>query len=305
MTTEIKQSIVAIWGNAEVFNTDLKIETDENGVEKNIKGRIGLQYDDNCIVSFDVYEASANKSGKENFKFKNFKTIMEEYKRGDKVFLGVNKKFPQFPNATIDINVYESNGGIETRVKNKLSLINRMKDQEKSYEYKLEFKVTDFIVGAIEEEYNEVQMTGRGLLKGFIVDYNGVAKPIEFILTKEGYGYAKTNWKENNVVDISGLVINKAIAKKSANSGFGDVKGNVSYDYIREHLVDAGSLPKYDSFTTQEIAKFKSNYDLFVNNLLNPEGNQVQVQEKDENIQKFAENKEENTPLATEDDCPF
>lgn len=267
---EKKQSIMTIWGNGEIFSKDLKIVQDEiTGEEKYIKGTIGIQVRDKEVVRFDVFQSAKNTKGNDNFKFTAFKTVMDEYEKGNKVFIGVNKKFPNFPNAEIKIDVYEDSGKVVTKVKDVLNLINRAKD-DSDFENSIKFKISDFVVESIEEEYDEVSATGRGILKGRVIDYNGVAKPIELILTKEGFEYAKQTWKEDDVVDISGLVINKAIeVKAETSSGFGQVAGSKpSYTYIKEYLVDAGSEKKYDSFTQEEIEAAKSEYDDIVSALL-------------------------------------
>ena len=278
MENEKKLSVATIWGNGEVFSKDLQLVVDEETQkEKSIKGTIGIKTGENEVVRFDVFQSSENASGKENFKFKSFKTIMEEYEKGDKVFIGVNKKFPQFPNAEIRIDAYEDSEKVVTKPKNYLNLINRSKD-DSNFEYGLKFKISDFVVDLVEEEYSDIVATGRGVLKGRVIDYKGVAKPIELKLTEEGFKYAKTNWKEDDVIDVAGVVLSKAIPKavEVSAGGFGSLPGSKpSYDYIREYIVDSGSEKKYDSFTKDEIASARSEYDSLIATLLGEDDENV------------------------------
>lgn len=277
METERKQSVATIWGNGEIFSKDLQLVIDEDTQkEKLIKGTIGIKTGENEVVRFDIFQM-AEHNEKENFKFKAFKTIMEEYEKGNKVFIGVNKKFPHFPNAEIKIDVYEDSEKIVTKTKNYLNLINRSK-QDSDFEYGLKFKISDFIIDSIEEEFNDVSATGRGILTGRVVDYKGIAKPIELKLTKEGFEYAKANWRENDVVDVAGILFYKAIPKEIevTSGGFGNLPGSKpAYDYIREYVVDSGSEKKYDSFTKDEIETAREEYDSLIAALLGEDDDNV------------------------------
>lgn len=256
-----RQSIVNITGSGYVNKINLT-KDEEKGY---IRGRIGIRVDKDNVVNFDVFESKVNKgSGKDNFKYKAFETIMneyvdasmvEDYKEATKVFIGENKEFPQFPNATIDVSIYESQGAVQTTVKNKLSLMNRIKDDKPVYAG-LKFSIDGFIVKELVPEYDEAGIeTGRGILTGYIVDYTGKARELTLIVIAEGFSQVKDVWKSLYTLNLKGELINKKVEVEDnfadqQTGGFSTTSRTKS-EYIREYIItDAGVV--YDSFTKEE-----------------------------------------------------
>ncbi|MGJ0846486.1 hypothetical protein ACR77J_07350 [Tissierella praeacuta] len=270
-----KQSIVFITGSGYINKINLK---DEEGV---IKGTVSVRLGEDSVVSFNVYEPEFYGRNKENFKYKAFKTVMEEYidstmvdsyTEATKIFIGENKKFPQFPNATIDVNVYESQGTIQIMPRNKLGLMNRLKEGQQVYA-SMRFSINGFIVEELLPEYDETGMTtGRGLLKGYIVDYNGMARPLELKVVEEGYKNVSNTWKKFDTLNLKGDLVNKSIEKVSdepvnIQGGFSTTSNRPSYEYIKEYVITDANMT-YDSFTKEECQQAVDRLEEFKNSLL-------------------------------------
>lgn len=255
-----KQSIAYITGSGYVNKVNLK---DENGV---IKGSLSVRLSDDSVVVFNIYEPQFyGENKKENFKYKAFQTIINEYidstqvenyTEATKVFIGENKKFPQFPNASIDVNVYESQGTIQVTPRNRLGLINRLKDGQQVYP-SMRFGITGFIADELLPEYDEYGMaTGRGVLKGYIVDYSGTARPLELKVIEEGYKNVINSWKQFDTLNLKGDVVSRSIKKESSEpvstqGGFSTTPPKTEYEYIKEYVITDAEMT-YDSFTKDE-----------------------------------------------------
>lgn len=271
-----KQSIVNITGAGYVNRINL---TNEDGV---IKGTLSIRLSDDSVVVFNVYETKFNKtSGKENFRYKALETVMNEYidstqvddyTQATKVFIGENKNYPHFPNATIDVNIYESQGTIQINPRNSLKLINRIRDGQEVYP-SMRFRIDGFIVEELLPEYDEVgQETGRGLLKGYIVDYNGMARPLELKVIEEGYKNVINTWKQFDTLNLRGDVVNKSIKKEpempeDIQGGFITTENKPTYEYIKEYVI-TDAMMTYESFTKEECQQAINKLEEFKNSLL-------------------------------------
>lgn len=271
-----KQSIVHITGAGYVNKINL---TNENGV---IKGTLSIRLSDNNIVVFDVYESQLTSTGKENFKFKVFQTVMNEYvdstqvddyTLATKVFIGENKKYPQFPNATINVNIYESEDTIQIRTKNSLKLLNRLKDNQEIY-LSMRFKIEGFIVEELVPEYTESGLeTGRGILRGYIVDYNGIARPLELKVVEQGFKAVQGTWKKFDTLNLLGNVVNYSVEQEPTipenTPGSFTTTDNTRYEYIKEYVVTDADMT-YDSFTKEECQQATDKLEELKQELLTP-----------------------------------
>lgn len=271
-----KQSIVNITGAGYVNKINL---TNEDGV---IKGTISIRLSNDSVVVFNVYETKFNKStGKENFRYKALETVISEYvdstqvddyTQATKVYIGENKSYPHFPNATINVNIYESQGAVQINTRNSLKLINRIKEGQEVYP-SMRFKIDGFVVEELLPEYDKMgQETGRGLLKGYIVDYNGMARPLELKIIEEGYKSVASIWKQFDVLNLRGDVVNKSIKKESEipediQGGFITTENKPTYEYIKEYVV-TDAMITYESFTKEECQQAINELEEFKNSLL-------------------------------------
>lgn len=273
-----KQSIVKITGSGYVNKVNL---TNENGV---IKGTLSVRLSEDNVIVFDVYEPQFFAgNNKENFRYKAFNTIIkeyidatqvEDYTQATKIFIGENKRFPHFPNATIDVNIYESQGAIQIRSRNSLKLLNRLKDNQQVYP-SMRFGIEGFIVDELVPEYNEAGMeTGRGVLRGFIVDYNGVARPLELKVVEQGFESVKGTWKKFDTLNLQGNVDNRSVEQvplvpDNSPGGFTTTENRPRYEYIKEYVVTDAAMT-YDSFTKDECQQALDKLEELKQNLLMP-----------------------------------
>jgi hypothetical protein len=120
--------------------------------------------------------------------------------------------------------------------------------------------VTDIYIMDMHDEFDRNQdTTGRLIVKGGIVQYNGKLDVIEFIVeSPDTVEYINRNWVPNSTVTVKGRIRMTSKEEEVAAANWGEDVPDTNTSYIRELIITTGDdQPKEEDFAydPQEIKK--------------------------------------------------
>jgi hypothetical protein len=123
------------------------------------------------------------------------------------------------------------------------------------------FNVDVYIMDMHEEVNRDDEPTGRLIVKGAIVQYNGRLDVVEFIVEdSDSVNYISRNWEPNKMVNVGGRIrVTSEEEKRSASeSSWGEELPETSTRMVRELIITRGSDEPFDedfSYTWEDIKK--------------------------------------------------
>lgn len=122
------------------------------------------------------------------------------------------------------------------------------------------FNMDIFIMDMHEEMDREGEPTGRLIVKGAVVQYQGKLDVIEFIVEgADAVNYISRNWEENQTVNVGGRIrITSQEEKRSASeSSWGEELPETSTRMVRELIITRGSDEPFDEDFAYDAAEIK------------------------------------------------
>lgn len=176
-----------------IRQTKSKVEVQGTLSEKNltiegdvIKGSLTIQTSDVNFVTFQVYQNKMTKAGKVNSVYTGLETINTMYKSIAEVGQDEATRVA-VTNGEINPSTYFDAKGKHDNVKFKSSFFNRMEnkdiDPKATFEQEIYIKA---IIPEVKTSGEDVgEETGRAIVRGWTVDYNGGLQAIELIAPVE------------------------------------------------------------------------------------------------------------------------
>ena len=122
------------------------------------------------------------------------------------------------------------------------------------------FNMDIFIMDMHEETDREGEPTGRLIIKGAVVQYQGKLDVIEFIVEgADAVDYISRNWEENKTVNVGGRIrVTSQEEKHSASeSSWGEELPETSTRMVRELIITRGSDEPFDDDFAYDAADIK------------------------------------------------
>ena len=122
------------------------------------------------------------------------------------------------------------------------------------------FNMDIFIMDMHEETDREGVPTGRLVIKGAVVQYQGKLDVIEFIVEdNDAVNYISRNWEENQTVNVGGRIrFTSQEEKRSASeSSWGEELPETSTRMVRELIITRGSDEPFDEDFAYDAAEIK------------------------------------------------
>lgn len=108
--------------------------------------------------------------------------------------------------------------------------------------------VTDIFIMSMQDEFTrEGETTGRLVIKGGIVQYNGKLDVVEFIAeSPDIVEYISRNWEANKTVQVKGRIRVLSQEEEAQSSGWGEDVPDTTTKFVRELIVTSGSDEPYE-----------------------------------------------------------
>lgn len=242
METNIRQADAKVNVTGVVSEVDLKLDKDDKGVEQ-ITGTVTVKTSEFNFIPFKVWTRAKKNDGTDNKQFAGIKTVMEEYKplaryseeEADKISVSGN------------VNPFEGRNGVSIGYRS--NFFNRLRGgADAVFEPKAEFDIEMYIKAIVPEmvkNSEDVEESGRYIMKGWMPTYNGI-EPIEAIIPEDLVDDIQDLYSPGDTVNIWGDIINSRVVKDNSKTGaFGKAKKKVETTFINE-LVITGGEPPYD-----------------------------------------------------------
>lgn len=219
----------------------LEVTTDKNN-EIVIKGNLVVQTSDTNFVTVGVYAKEFTKAGTLNKSFAGMKTVLETYQSIADVGLeeatrvSINK-------GTLEPNTYYTSAGIQGyNVRYKTSFINRVNGDVNPF---VKFTVEMFIEAIVDEVDKDGSETGRVLVKGYTVNYDGI-EPITLVAPQED-GIADAI-RDNFAIGQTALFYGEPVNSKITTTieipvAIGKPQTKTETTYKNELVISGASLP--------------------------------------------------------------
>ena len=111
------------------------------------------------------------------------------------------------------------------------------------------FNVDIFILDMHDEVNSDGEPTGRLIVKGGVVQYNGRLDVLEFIVEgNDAVDYISRNWNINDTVNAGGRirVTSKEVKRSASESSWGEELPETSTQMVRELIITRGSEEAFD-----------------------------------------------------------
>lgn len=209
--TDIKQTNSKVEVQGILSEKNLTIEGDV------IKGSLTIQTSDVNFVSFQVYQSKMTKAGKVNSVYTGLETINNTYKSIAEV--GVEEATRvSVTKGEINPETYFDAKGKHDKIKFKSSFYNRMNPEDIVPQAKFEQEIyIKAIIPEVKTSGEDVgEETGRAIVRGWTVDYNGQLQAIELIAPAED-GIADavlSSFSVGQTVEFYGNIENNRITRE-------------------------------------------------------------------------------------------
>lgn len=210
-----------------------------------VKGSLTIQTSDVNFVTFNVYQAKMTKAGKPNMVYTGLETINSGYKTIAEVGLDEATRV-SVTKGEIAPETYFDAKGKHDRVKFKSSFFSRMNAEDITPQAKFEQEVyIKAIIPEIKTTGEDAgEETGRAIVRGWTVDYNGELQFIELIApVEDGIADAVlSSFAVGQTVEFYGDIQNNRITKEEIIPvKIGKPKINVTTVYKNELVITNAS----------------------------------------------------------------
>ena len=241
MDTNVRQSNLKVNVEGVVSENALEKKV-EDGMTK-ITGYLTVKTSDINFVRFNVNINEKTKAGAENKAFAGIETVMNEYKS----IADVGEDQADRVRVSGDINLYRSQNGNDV-ISYKSNFFNRVKD---NYNPHAEFSAETYINAIVPEMDSEGNETGRVIVKGWSITYNG-AEAIAFVADKDLADAITSTFEVGQTVEFYGDLVNNKIEKiTEIPVAIGKPKTKVETTYKNELLITGASAPYEDGVTPE------------------------------------------------------
>ena len=230
------------------------------GVEY-INGSLTIKSDDVNFTRVNAFSWAVAKDDKGNYTkenniFKGLTTIMNEYKTIAEVGEDEATKI-RITNG--DFNFYTTQDGRDA-IGIKSNFFNRVTGE---YTPKSEFEIETYISAIVPEMSKEGEETGRLIVKGWTVNYDGV-KPVVYIAPQEIASDVESTFEVGMTARFFGNMINNRVEiVKEIPMAIGPARKDVSYSYKNEFVI-TGASEAYEEGISQNPPYEKSAMDLAI-----------------------------------------
>lgn len=237
MDTNLRQSTLKV--NVEGVVSEITLERgkkkDDPSVD-NISGNITLKTDETNFIRFMVNVNAKTKAGDDNKTYAGIETIMNEYKSIAQVG---EEEADKVRVTRGDINLFRGQDGRE-QIGYKANFFNRV---TKDYNPHAEFEVETYISSIVPEMDKDGDETGRMVVKGWSVTYNGI-EPITMIAPKEIADAVESTFEVGQTATFYGDIINSRVEKiTEIPVAIGKPKQKIETSYKNELVITGASEP--------------------------------------------------------------
>ena len=246
--TNLRQSVAKVKVAGIVSSKDLTIENVQG--QNIIKGSVNVEVDETNVIRFSVYAGEKTKNGAENPAYKGLLTVKDEFKtiadngreEADKIYVNG------------DLNPFTGLNGRET-VGQRASFFNRAKKLD-TFEPEATFDVEMFIKTMVPEVDKEGEETGRVLVKGWVVTFNGI-EPITLIADKDLADGVQSTFEVGQTARFFGDIINNRVEiKTEIPMALGKPRIETKVEYKNELRITGASDPYPDEQEGETPAKY-------------------------------------------------
>ncbi|MCP1159296.1 hypothetical protein [Bacillus infantis] len=274
---------------------------------KGLSIELDIEVAENEIHTVHGMSQYKKKDGSDNGIAKGYNTVIEEYKsvashgrdEADKVRINQGK---------IGVNEYYGEDGmLRSFPQLSSNFFNRLSAGD-MFEPKAEFEVEIFVKSVVPEMKDDEE-TGRAKIKAIIPVFGGRVIPFEFVVSEEGAEYVQDNYEVGATTKVFGNIVNfkekKVVFEKAA---FGKDKEKVTYNTVREYLVNGGVDPYEEddakAYTVEQIQAAMVERETYLEEMKNKE-KEPKKEEKKTGFGSKASSEKKDTPAKKKVELPF
>jgi hypothetical protein len=226
----------------------------------------------NSLIPVSFYTKPITNAGKPNTAYKGIKTIIDSAKALNEVDGDYTKADRiRLRNGTLGENMFfAADDRFVSFARIRGNFFDRVKESDCAP--KAQFKVK-MIVGNIQNETikqnGEDEETGRLIVTGQVVQYNGEIDEIKFVVqNKKHIDIVNKGWSIGDTVTANGVI--KYVTVEVTNEtkeedGFGDPVVNTSTRRLREYIITGGSTGPVEGYEEEEIAEARRSRKMRIN----------------------------------------
>ncbi|PLR72196.1 hypothetical protein [Bacillus sp. UMB0728] len=274
---------------------------------KGLSIELDIEVAENEIHTVHGMSQYKKKDGSDNGIAKGYNTVIEEYKsvashgrdEADKVRINQGK---------IGVNEYYGEDGmLRSFPQLSSNFFNRLSAGD-AFEPKAEFEVEIFVKSVVPEMKDDEE-TGRAKIKAIIPVFGGRVIPFEFVVSEEGAEYVQDNYEVGSTTKVFGNIVNfkekKVVLEKAA---FGKDKEKVTYNTVREYLVNGGVDPYEEddakAYTVEQIQAAMVERETYLEEMKNKE-KEPKKEDKKTGFGSKASSEKKDAPAKKKVELPF
>lgn len=259
-----------------IEGTLLEVRHQEWNSGKGLSIELDIEVAENEVHTVHGMSQYKKKDGSDNGIAKGYQIVIEEYKsvashgrdEADKVRITQGK---------IGVNEYYGQDGmLRTYPQITSNFFNRLSASDE-FNPRAEFEVEVFVKSVVPEMKGDDE-TGRVKLNAIIPVFGAKVIPFEFVVGEEGADYVADNYEAGTTTKVFGKIVNfkekKVVYEKAA---FGKDKEKVSYNTVREYLIDGGVDPYEEddakAYTVESIKQAMVERESYLEELKNRNNN--------------------------------
>ena len=211
-----------------------------------------------CEIPVNCFALEFKRNGEKNPGFESLEKVMSEYKsiaavgeeHADKV---------RVSGANISVDRYMGRDGMEhKRAKVRGSFF--YKAEGRPYSPRAEFTIVTVIGGKRYEVNADGEETGKYIVNGAIINWNGTVDSTEFVTSNENaIDYIESEYETGVTVKLEGKLMftSKEIVTTAESTGFGEPIKRTRTQFAEDFVITSGSAPFDEEFSYDraEISK--------------------------------------------------
>ena len=216
--------------------------------------------DFNSLIPVSFYTKPTTKANKPNPAYKGIKTIIDSAKSLDEVDGDYTKADKiRLRNGTLGENMFFSpDERFISFARIRGNFFDRVKETD--FAPKAQFKVKMIVSNIFPEEVKidgELTESGRLVVMGQIVQYNGTIDEVKFIVqNKKHIDIIEKNWSVDDTVNAQGVinyVTTEVTILDEEEDGFGDPVASTVTRRVREFIITGGSGSAVEGYDEDEV----------------------------------------------------
>lgn len=253
--TSLRQAEAIVRVTGLVAENKLEQKKDKEGKDI-ITGQLSIKVDDVTTIPIRAYAKAKTKDGNDNSVYKGLKTVIDTYKSiadvGEEEATKVRVSKGQLGH-----NMFVTKTG--QVVEDYQLSSNFFTSDPKNYEPKKEFEVELFVKN-VRDEVVKGEPTGRAIIDGVLVMYQGEVAPITLVANEDLAEDVKSEVSSGETRRFYGEIVNTAKEiKKEVHVAIGKPRTETTYEYKKE-LVITNVTEAYDDTKAYPLETIKSAY---------------------------------------------